>query len=155
VASRNCLHHFAAGSNRQLRDISHTRILFLLVSLCLRIAVRGCLQVRRQFGDGTLIRLIRGKSCQRPLHVGRTSREPPGSIRPWNAFFRTRRTGVSEGSPAITGGRTAIADPRRGATARKERSFPTRVHGRSKAERGMHPTVERQAIRLQNARRSM
>jgi len=32
---------FAAGSHRQLRDISHTRSLFLLVSLCLRIAVRA------------------------------------------------------------------------------------------------------------------
>ncbi len=33
---------FAASSHRQLRDISHTKSLFLLVSLCLRIAVRVC-----------------------------------------------------------------------------------------------------------------
>jgi hypothetical protein len=44
---------FAARSHRQLRDISHTRILFLLVSLMSPNCRASALQIGRQFGDGT------------------------------------------------------------------------------------------------------
>src|SRR5262249_55009245 len=41
VVSRKCLPPSLLGSHRHLRDINHTSALNLLVSLCLRIAVRA------------------------------------------------------------------------------------------------------------------
>src|SRR5882762_9200169 len=47
---------FAAGIISAFRRQSHTRIMTLLVSFCLRIALPPRRQARRQFGDRTLVR---------------------------------------------------------------------------------------------------
>ena len=49
---------FAAGSHRQLRDISHTSQLFLRVSLMSPNCRTNSFQTGWQFGDGTLVVLL-------------------------------------------------------------------------------------------------